>query len=164
MQPGTAKVSMSAQALVGLKNYSNVTVGPAIVERLVLDTPEDIARGLAECALHVQKFVHDEEMSVRRTRLGEELVTQAPIPPSAPTVSNGETGTPVEDPFVTVRKLALAEQIKKLPDKRRNEVRLRLVGWGVTNTTTPQEALAGLSVERVTELESWLTSLEGSNA
>lgn len=55
-----AMVTMQASELIGLPNYSNVTVGPASVTRFVPDTHESREAGLKECALEAEKIIAEE--------------------------------------------------------------------------------------------------------
>jgi hypothetical protein len=62
-----AMVSMAASELVNLGNYSNVTVGPAMVTRFVEDTPQSRAQGLKECTVEVEDVVARERQVVYET-------------------------------------------------------------------------------------------------
>lgn len=55
-----ACVSMQASELIGLPNYSNVTIGPASVTRFVPDTAEDREAGLKQCAMEAEKIIAEE--------------------------------------------------------------------------------------------------------
>lgn len=44
----TCRINLELQELVGLPNYSNVTIGPARIEREVEDTPEARAKAFEE--------------------------------------------------------------------------------------------------------------------
>lgn len=52
-----AQVSMAVHELIGLPQYSNVTIGPAVVTRFVRDTKDDRENGLKECSEEVEKVV-----------------------------------------------------------------------------------------------------------
>lgn len=59
-----ALVTMQLSELIGLPNYSNVTVGPGSVTRFVVDTPESIADGLRACAVSVEQILAEEREPV----------------------------------------------------------------------------------------------------
>lgn len=57
-----ALVSMTASELIGLKNYSNVTVGPASVTRFVND--DKVKEGLEACAQEVEGIIAQERQAI----------------------------------------------------------------------------------------------------
>lgn len=57
-----AMVSMTASELIGLKNYSNVTVGPATVTRFVKD--DEVEEGLRVTAAEVEGVIAQERQAV----------------------------------------------------------------------------------------------------
>lgn len=59
-----ALVTMQLSELVGLPNYSNVTVGPGSVTRFVTDTTEGIREGLTACAVAVEGILAEEREPV----------------------------------------------------------------------------------------------------
>lgn len=59
-----ALVTMQLSELVGLPNYSNVTVGPGSVTRFVVDTPEAVSKGLRDCAVAVEQILAEEREPV----------------------------------------------------------------------------------------------------
>jgi hypothetical protein len=67
-----ALVTMQLSELIGLPNYSNVTVGPGSVTRFVQDTPDGIRQGLTECAVAVEGILAEEREPVLNLVRGEE--------------------------------------------------------------------------------------------
>lgn len=59
-----ALISMQASELIGLPQYSNVTVGPAMVQRFVPDTEEGRYEGLKEAAKTCERIVGEERSVV----------------------------------------------------------------------------------------------------
>jgi hypothetical protein len=59
-----ALVTMQLSELIGLPNYSNVTVGPGSVTRFVKDTPELVAGGPVQCAHEVEAILAEEREPV----------------------------------------------------------------------------------------------------
>jgi hypothetical protein len=59
-----ALVTMQLSELVGLPNYSNVTVGPGSVTKFVKDGKDGIAEGLRECAIAVETILAEERQPV----------------------------------------------------------------------------------------------------
>lgn len=59
-----AMVTMQASELIGLPNYSNVTLGPASVTRFVEDTSEARAGGLRDCAKEAEGIIAEERESI----------------------------------------------------------------------------------------------------
>lgn len=57
-----AMVSMTASELIGLKNYSNVMVGPATVTRFVPD--HEVPDGLTKTAEEVEGVIAQERQAV----------------------------------------------------------------------------------------------------
>lgn len=66
-----ALVTMQLSELIGLPNYSNVTVGPGSVTRFVRDTDEGIAEGLRACAVAVEGILAEEREPVLDMVKGE---------------------------------------------------------------------------------------------
>lgn len=66
-----ALVTMQLSELIGLPNYSNVTVGPGSVTRFVKDTDEGIAEGLRACAMAVENILAEEREPVLDMVKGE---------------------------------------------------------------------------------------------
>lgn len=66
-----ALVTMQLSELIGLPNYSNITVGPGSVTRFVKDTDEDVADGLAKCAIQVENILASEREPVLQMISGE---------------------------------------------------------------------------------------------
>jgi hypothetical protein len=148
---------MAVAEKVGLPNYSNVDIGPAVVERYVEDTPEAIRQGLAECALHAQQIVFTEAEEVRRRG-------QQPQPNLETALTAVAPGTAEVTPLDT-RRLTLFNEIGKLDAESRAKVRTKLVGLGAVNVNSRAEALRSLSEEKVPELEEFLNALkEGTYA
>lgn len=59
-----ALVSMQLSELIGLPNYSNVTVGPGSVTKFVKDTVDGVAEGLDSCAASVERILAAEREPV----------------------------------------------------------------------------------------------------
>lgn len=59
-----ALVTMQLSELIGLPNYSNITVGPGSVTRFVKDTDDTVADGLTKCALQVENILAAEREPV----------------------------------------------------------------------------------------------------
>lgn len=55
-----AMITMQVSELIGLPNYSNVTVGPASVTRFVCDTEDEVNKGLKKTATDVETIVASE--------------------------------------------------------------------------------------------------------
>lgn len=55
-----ALVTFQASELIGLPNYSNVTIGPGSVTRFVADDPEARKAGLRDCVREVEKIIAEE--------------------------------------------------------------------------------------------------------
>jgi hypothetical protein len=62
-----AMVSMAASELIGMPNYSNITVGPAVVTRFVEDTEQEREAGLKRCAQEVEDIVATERQVIYET-------------------------------------------------------------------------------------------------
>lgn len=60
----TCRVSLSAQELIGLPQYSNVTIGPAFIEREVEDTKEDRAAAFAEMGNEIRGVLGEQRRIV----------------------------------------------------------------------------------------------------
>jgi len=56
-----ARVCVQVSELFGLPQYSNVTIGPILIERWVKDTPSERRAGLEECAAEVE-----EQLAIQR--------------------------------------------------------------------------------------------------
>lgn len=160
------KVSMAVAEKVGLPNYSNVDIGPAVVERLVENTPEAIQKGLAECLLYAQEIVFSEAEEVRRR--GKPTLEQA-LNVVAPGVSDLTETDALRLHLANVI-TDLIEAGKPHADRSEearicgNKIQTKLVGLGVENPRSPSEALAVLPVEKVPDLERFLETLkEGLN-
>jgi hypothetical protein len=59
-----ALVTMQLSELIGLPNYSNVTVGPGSVTKFVKDTKDGVAEGLRSCAIQVETILAEERQPV----------------------------------------------------------------------------------------------------
>lgn len=59
-----ALVTMQLSELIGLPNYSNVTVGPGSVTRFVVDSDQGVAEGLRSCADAVENILAEEREPV----------------------------------------------------------------------------------------------------
>lgn len=59
-----ALVGHQLSELIGLPNYSNVTVGPGVVMRFVNDTKEDRQQGLRDCIGDVEEILREEREAV----------------------------------------------------------------------------------------------------
>lgn len=66
-----ALVTMQLSELIGLPNYSNVTVGPGSVTKFVTDSEEGIADGLRACAVAVETILAEEREPVLDLVKGE---------------------------------------------------------------------------------------------
>jgi hypothetical protein len=66
-----ALVTMQLSELIGLPNYSNVTVGPGSVTKFVKDSEEGIAEGLRACAMSVENILAEEREPVLNLVKGE---------------------------------------------------------------------------------------------
>ncbi len=66
-----ALVTMQLSELIGLPNYSNVTVGPGSVTRFVKDSDEDVQNGLIKCAMQVENILATEREPVLQMVSGE---------------------------------------------------------------------------------------------
>jgi hypothetical protein len=64
-----ARVSASVSEKIGLPNYSNVDVGPIVIERWCEDTPEARQRTLTECTDEAE-LVAGQQRTIFLQRLG----------------------------------------------------------------------------------------------
>jgi predicted DNA-binding protein (UPF0278 family) len=61
-----ALITMQCSILIGLPNYSNVTVGPVAVWRFVEDTDLEVDRGLRNAGTIVEDVLADEAERVQK--------------------------------------------------------------------------------------------------
>jgi hypothetical protein len=66
-----ALVTMQLSELIGLPNYSNVTVGPGSVTKFVKDSEEGVAEGLRACAVSVEAILAEEREPILDMVKGE---------------------------------------------------------------------------------------------
>lgn len=59
-----AQVSMGASEKIGLPNYSNIDVGPALVTRFVKDDTDSIKEGLRFCAQVCEDIIAEERDAI----------------------------------------------------------------------------------------------------
>lgn len=62
-----ARVRNGAQELINIGNYSNVTIGPASVERFVEDDPDAIKEGMRECLMLSESVLAEERENVLKS-------------------------------------------------------------------------------------------------
>lgn len=65
-----AMVSMAASELIGLPNFSNVTIGPAMIQRFCIDSPDERKAALKEAAIQVETVLAEEREIVQQALKG----------------------------------------------------------------------------------------------
>jgi hypothetical protein len=156
---------MSVAEKVGLPNYSNVDVGPAVIERYVEDDPDAIRKALAEITLQCQELVFREAEEIRRR--GQ---APAPVTPSQRDITL-ERGLQLVSPnsgevdFLDVRRLSALNKIRSLSETGKAAVRAKLVDLGAEKST-PALSLQALDAEGLSQLEAYINTQtqEGTHA